>query len=431
MKKLFIISAAILAVLACRKEEVQNPSQQPEDNDGIKVVASLAQFKTAYSDEGALKSSWLKDDAIGIYSYVAEEQNSANVRFTAAEEGESTGFNQNGEFSWKDETSTHDFYAYYPYSSTAPATLEIPFTVPAVQTQKEAGNAAHLAATDFLYARAEAVKGEDVALTFSHALPVLAISVKASAPVNLSGLSVEFEDADEKLSANGTVNIENGELAISDGSNAISLELTNVCVLTETAHRFYVQITPGHAGKTFNVYGIFNDTKTLLGSNSVPDEGIPAGVKASLEYSISVNVAQGKTATADCEANPGSMFHITDGKLANLWQCDNTHTDHWATVDLGDPAKINNVIISWDGMAHAKKIKISLSPDNSSWTEVYAVSDWAPASEPREPGETVWTKVVTDAKFDTVETRYIKVEFSEASFVYGITIYELEAYNRL
>ena len=148
------------------------------------------------------------------------------------------------------------------------------------------------------------------------------------------------------------------------------------------------------------------------------------------EPAPAVNLALRKTATADCEYHSGSMFHITDGGLANMWQCDKTHAEHWAKVDLGEKLTLNNNIISWDGAAYAKNIKISLSTNDVDYTEVYSVTDWSPVAEPREPGETVWTKVVTDAKLSTTEAQYIKVDFNGDSFVYGITIYELEAYCR-
>ena len=156
-----------------------------------------------------------------------------------------------------------------------------------------------------------------------------------------------------------------------------------------------------------------------------------------MEYSFvvkepepAVNLALQKLATADCEANPASMFHITDGGLANMWQCNTAHAEHWAKVDLGEKLALNNIIISWNGAAYAKNIKISLSTNDVDYTEVYSVTDWSPVAEPREPGNELWTKVVTDAKFSTTEAQYIKVDFNGDSFVYGITIYELEAYCR-
>ena len=142
------------------------------------------------------------------------------------------------------------------------------------------------------------------------------------------------------------------------------------------------------------------------------------------------NLAEKKPADADCEANSDSKFHITDGKLANMWQSAKDHDSHWATVDLGDATTLDNIIISWDGGAYPKNLTISLSADGNEYTEVYSVSDWSPESEPREPGETVWTKVVTDAAFAEQEARYIRVDFDTPSSIYGITIYELEAYNQ-
>lgn len=142
------------------------------------------------------------------------------------------------------------------------------------------------------------------------------------------------------------------------------------------------------------------------------------------------NLAEKKPADADCEANPDSKFHITDGKLANMWQTANDHDSHWATVDLGDAVDLDNIIISWDGGAYPKNLKISLSEDGAEYAEVYSVSDWNPEPEPREPGETVWTKVVTNAEFKEQKARYIRVDFDTPSSVWGITIYELEAYNQ-
>ena len=95
------------------------------------------------------------------------------------------------------------------------------------------------------------------------------------------------------------------------------------------------------------------------------------------------NLAEKKPADADCEANSDSKFHITDGKLANMWQSAKDHDSHWATVDLGDATTLDNIIISWDGGAYPKNLTISLSADGNEYTEVYSVSDWSPESEPK------------------------------------------------
>lgn len=141
------------------------------------------------------------------------------------------------------------------------------------------------------------------------------------------------------------------------------------------------------------------------------------------------NVAKGKNVQADCELSPNSTFHITDGSLANLWQCDKSHENHWCIVDLGALTPINNIVVSWDGNAYAKNIQINVSTDGINYDEVYSVSNWAPTPIPREEGS-AWLKVVTDAKFTQKEVRYIKVDFNGDSSLWGIAIYELEAYNK-
>ncbi len=143
-----------------------------------------------------------------------------------------------------------------------------------------------------------------------------------------------------------------------------------------------------------------------------------------------VNVAEKKPVEADCEFSKGSMFHITDGKLANMWQCDKTHQEHYVIVDLGDPETIDNIIISWDGGAYAKNAEIKVSKAGDEYVSVYSVADWNPVAEPREPGEAVWTKVVMNAEFEEQEVRYIRIDFNGDSGPWGITIYELEAYNQ-
>ena len=143
-----------------------------------------------------------------------------------------------------------------------------------------------------------------------------------------------------------------------------------------------------------------------------------------------VNVALQKVADADCEANADSKFHLVDGKLANMWQCDKTHETHWATIDLGEATEINNIVISMDGGAYAKDMKVTVSEDGETFEEVYSVTDWSSEPEPREPGETVWTKVVMDVSFAERDVRVIRLDFGSASGPWGIGIYEVEAYRQ-
>lgn len=83
-----------------------------------------------------------------------------------------------------------------------------------------------------------------------------------------------------------------------------------------------------------------------------------------------------------------------------------------------------------DGGAYAKNMKITVSEDGETFEEVYNVTDWSAASEPREPGETVWTKVVMNVTFAERNVSIIRLDFGSASGPWGIGIYEVEAYRQ-
>ena len=54
----------------------------------------------------------------------------------------------------------------------------------------------------------------------------------------------------------------------------------------------------------------------------------------------------------------------------------------------------------------------------------------AALSEPREPGETVWTKVVMNVTFAERNVSIIRLDFGSPSGPWGIGIYEVEAYRQ-
>lgn len=290
MRKIILFAASLAVVFSCQKAEIENPQQE----DVLEIVASLQgaqDVKTSHSDEGPIKTSWVENDGIGVYSLVSDVENSANVEYSAATSGAIVSFNQVGTFAWKDDTSVHDFYAYYPYTSAATSVAEVPFTVPAVQTQAGANNLAHIAATDFLYATTSSAKAPAINLSFNHALSVLNLKLykTATEDVVLNSVRVEIEDADAKLSVSeGTVDLTTGALTVTTGTNQVVLNLSTGVALSGTAQNFYIQITPGHAGKTLNVYAKVNGSSTeqLLTGVGIPAGGIPAGKKAKLSLEV-------------------------------------------------------------------------------------------------------------------------------------------------
>lgn len=343
---------------------------------------------------------------------------------------------------------SYDWYAVYPYNSanTTPAGASASDAA-AVKigdlslTQNGNDSKAHLAGEICpLYGVAKAVGSSDVlSIPMRQLTSVVAVKVINTASDPLTVSSISFTSTEDIV---GTyfIDYSNPESVVytatstSDVSSTAQLNIVGGAEILKDGNAvFYIPIKPHKvAGGKLSI-AVNGVNKEI----AVENISFAAGSIVPMEYTYvvdepapAVNLALQKLATADCEANPASMFHITDGGLANMWQCNTAHAEHWAKVDLGEKLALNNIIIYWNGAAYAKNIKISLSTNDVDYTEVYSVTDWSPVAEPREPGETIWTKVVTDAKFSTTEAQYIKVDFNGDSFVYGITIYELEAYCR-
>ncbi len=302
-------------------------------------------------------------------------------------------------------------------------------------TQNGNDSQAHLAGEICpLYGVAKAVGNGDVlSIPMRQLTSVAAVKVINTASDPLTVSSISFTSTEDIV---GTyfIDYSNPESVVytatstSDVSSTAQLNIVGGAEIAKDRNAvFYIPIKPHKvAGGKLSI-AVNGVNKEI----AVENISFTAGSIVPMEYRYvvdePVNLALQKLVTVDCNKVAG--FHVVDGTLFNLWQCGLDHTEHWATVNLGEKVALNDIIISWDGGAYAKNIKISLSTDDVDYTEVYSVTDWSPVAEPREPGETV-TKVVTDAKFSTTEAQYIKVDFNGDSFVYGITIYELEAYCR-
>lgn len=301
MKKIFYIAAAAsLALVSCRKNEV---IEQPgTEMTAFQIVATIddRDTKVAYSDENdVIKSSWLEGDKIGLYSHAqrpesATDRNAClNVCFKATKAGKTTVFNEVGGFSWYLHGERYSFYSYYPYSESAGKdSLAIAFKVPPMQFQKCANSMEHVSETDLLYAKVSTKYdgtipipyGNQIFFSFKRALSVLEINLKAaSETVNLSGVRVALDDETEFLSVSeGYLDPRDGSLDIKSGSSSVDLYLDEQTALSDECARFYVQVTPGHAGRTMSVYVTVNGVEAKVGSVKVPSDGIPVGVLAQL-----------------------------------------------------------------------------------------------------------------------------------------------------
>lgn len=327
MKKILLSIAAILALAGCAKEKLIEAETPVEG--GLTIIGDISTSRTAHSGnelEG-IKTTWVADDAIGVYGYKDDGQYWLNYKGVAEADSEIASFNiQGGNIlaqAWKD----YSIYAYYPFNSSIETVQHmsatdpvgdsspeaIPFTVEAVQSQVAAGDMTHLASSDFLYGSAtnqwdyndQSGISKKIHVTFHHALSVLEVALtSADNGVNVSSVTATVEDENEMLSVSeGTINLATGELTVTAGTPSVRVQILKSAELSSTPSKAYLQITPGHAGKVLGIYAFVNGVSQKLGSVKVPASGIPAGVKASLSYDVAYSEASDITDLSEGETS--------------------------------------------------------------------------------------------------------------------------------
>lgn len=452
MKKILYFSlgaAMMLCLTNCAKtEEPGKPDVVPGPEEQEVLDFSLyAATPTLKTVNDGLDTKWASGDAINLFHAAAGQKTYINDgKFSISSEDVVNGLFKGKLSQALAGGGSYDWYAVYPYNSanTTPAGASASDAA-AVKigdlslTQNGNDSKAHLAGEICpLYGVAKAVGSGDVlSIPMRQLTSVVAVKVINTASDPLTVSSISFTST-ENIVGTYFIDYSNPESVVYTATSSTDVSSTaqlNVVGGAEIAKDrnavFYIPIKPHKVASGKLSIAINGVNKEI----DVENISFAAGSIVPMEYRYvveepapAVNLALQKLVTVDC--NTAAGFHVVDGTLVNLWQCSLEHTEHWATVNLGEKVALNNIIISWDGGAYAKNIKISLSTDDKDYTEVYSVTDWSPVAEPREPGEPTWTKVVTDAKFSTTEAQYIKVDFNGNSSDWGITIYELEAYCR-
>lgn len=315
MKKSLLYLASVLAIAGCAKETlVGNEEENPNEGQKLYIIGNVVDTKTTHNDYDAyIGTTWNLDDEIGIFAYkdgggTNEVDIMLNYKGTykkeASEDGSDFYYFDSHYYILYQQGVKYDLYAYYPYQKGQTSEHSVKVTVPEVQIQKEAGNIEHLKSTDLLYGHnyyawssSDPDKGklnQKVHMDFYHALSVLEISLTSSEKdVSISSVTATIEDEAEVFSvSDGELDIATGKLTLTAGSPSIKVQLGTSAVLSETASKVYMQITPGHAGKVLSIYAYVNGNKQKLGSVKVPASGIPTGVKAALTFDV---VAQSVT----------------------------------------------------------------------------------------------------------------------------------------
>lgn len=362
MKKLTMLASALaLFFFSCTKDAAVDNDTTPSGGSDrqMTIIGSTDESTRTQFSEGTagFVLNWVaQEDKIGLYVNAAGSSTAANLPYSADHTAAKTTFTADGQAAqWSGESDSHDFYAYYPYNAEAGDDMTaVPISVPAVQTQSEAGNTEHLASLDFLYAVSEDITmtpSGSVSLQFNHPLSMLEFSIHAEQNVaNVSSLILRCTDPDEILSAEGaSIDLTTGviDYASAEKSNQIELKLASAESFSagEQAKKFHAQITPGHAGKLLQVIAVADGSEILLGTKFVPASGIPAGKRAKINFGVSSKVRLSDNGTANCYivSSPATqyMFNATvkgNGKAVTYNWTDGSGTAMSKTVSAADIA---------------------------------------------------------------------------------------------
>ncbi len=86
----------------------------------------------------------------------------------------------------------------------------------------------------------------------------------------------------------------------------------------------------------------------------------------------------------------------------------------WIAVDLGKPTEISHVRLSWE-VACASVYSVQVSPDGTTWTDVYHTDDGASGVE--------------DIHFKPTTTRHVRVYGTKRATTFGYSLYSVEVYR--
>lgn len=158
----------------------------------------------------------------------------------------------------------------------------------------------------------------------------------------------------------------------------------------------------------------FDDTTYTLTVKGRLDEtqSIPVEVKSASEINVAKYGSAEATSTEDSQQYSAAM--AIDGDLQTRWASQFADGES-ITVDLGKKFDLDRVIINWEG-AFASAYRIEVSNNGSDWQLAANVSE-------------------SDGGLDeitglTVSGRYLRLTGDVRGTPYGVSIYELEVYER-
>ena len=146
----------------------------------ITTSSAMSFARTEISGDG-LSVNWLESDMLGVYMEYDDDIKSIEPYSTNAAgiSGNTAVFS--GGHNWQAPSSSHKFYAYYPYSTltVVPAPTVVSVSLPSVQTQAGASSS-HIGELDFaltgpveVQSPASVGTAGSVVMTFRHAFALV------------------------------------------------------------------------------------------------------------------------------------------------------------------------------------------------------------------------------------------------------------------
>lgn len=215
-KNLIFALAGALAMTAC-SNDMEEPLAGGDGNGGqeVKFTVGIENLsRTAIAEgEGVLETTFVNEDAIGIFAYKEGEDKPAytNVKYTY------DGSDWTSEKAITSDGTKLSYYAYYPYMDRVTDPSQLNITVSADQTSGFSKDDVLTAQNTTAEARAE-----NVTLTFNHAFAMVQVGIK-------SGLTTDTEATVtlESIRPTAVVNAKDATATVSGELTSIKMQKTN------------------------------------------------------------------------------------------------------------------------------------------------------------------------------------------------------------
>ena len=379
-----ILLGLLALVSACQKET--NPAAANQTGGKIMVTGQDAGTGLKSTLSGQTTVWVATSDQVGIYSPQARTQTAGggtpivNAQFTAATSTASSSFS--GTMYWGAASTSHTFYAYYPYTAGSGASTVVPVSLATEQTQSAANNSAHIGALDFMVATPVTVTspantdavGSAVNLNYNHLFTILEFQIKGtgalkavklvgtSNPLAFSGGTIDITQTTPATDVAYTL----ASLTGTTTQAVVTLTTPATLTATNTDTKVYMVINPGTQTGNCSIGLSPEGTTWATISKAAPVGGFLRGKK----YVVSVNAATASVSIGDSyqggkvfyilqSGDPGYVSGETHGLIAatadqgtSIWAVadyQNTSVPGGTSATLGSGAANSDKIITQNG----------------------------------------------------------------------------------